>query len=147
MTEPVAMSGRHIHQAAHALVTLQNAALDRAGVTFTQWKVLDKASGIYRDDVIHHLADLTMNDPRTSPPPSTNYANEICSAQTGAPSCVPPGDWPCSSGSAPSGPVCTEGCTTASPRTTSRPPSEFLTRSPGEPRHYTPKHSMCVVGP
>jgi DNA-binding MarR family transcriptional regulator len=62
MTEPVTMSGRHIHQAAHALVTLRNAALDRTGVTFTQWKVLDKASGINRDDVIHQLADLTMND-------------------------------------------------------------------------------------
>jgi DNA-binding MarR family transcriptional regulator len=56
------MSGRHIHQAAHALLTLRNAALDRAGVTFTQWKVLDKASGIHRDDMIHQLADLTMND-------------------------------------------------------------------------------------
>jgi hypothetical protein len=62
MTEPVTMSGRHIHQAAHALVTVRSAPLDRAGVTFTQWKVLDKAPGINRDEVIHQLADLTMND-------------------------------------------------------------------------------------
>jgi SAM-dependent methyltransferase len=64
MTESVTMCGRHIHQAARALETVRNAALGRTGITFPQWKILDKAAGANRNALIHQLAQLTAHDQR-----------------------------------------------------------------------------------
>jgi len=56
------LCGRHIHRAAQAIVDIRNAALDRTGITFPQWKVLDTALGINRDELVRQLADLTPHD-------------------------------------------------------------------------------------
>lgn len=62
MTESARMCGRHIHQAAHALHTVRTTALNEAGITFPQWKVLDKAPGNNCDDLIHQLVELAVDD-------------------------------------------------------------------------------------
>ncbi len=54
--------GRSIHTAARAITTIRDAALNKAGIAFTQWQVLDKAPGHHRDDLVHRLLGLGVDD-------------------------------------------------------------------------------------
>lgn len=62
VTEPTRLCGRSIHLAAHAIRTIRETALDRAGIPFTHWQVLDKAPGHDRDELTHTLVELTVDD-------------------------------------------------------------------------------------
>ncbi|MGH3693943.1 MAG: MarR family winged helix-turn-helix transcriptional regulator [Pseudonocardiaceae bacterium] len=65
MTEPATQCGRYIHLAAHAIRTVRNTALGKAGITFTQWAVMGavvNASGANREQLIHALVELTVDD-------------------------------------------------------------------------------------
>ncbi|MGH3550907.1 MAG: hypothetical protein ACRDQU_22850 [Pseudonocardiaceae bacterium] len=62
MTEPTRLCGRYIHMAAAAISAIRTTSLNKAGIAFTQWQVLDKAPGNNRDELIHRLVELTVDD-------------------------------------------------------------------------------------
>jgi hypothetical protein len=64
MAEP-ASCGRQIHMTAHALRAVRNTALEKRGITFELWVVMETladAPGMNREQLIGRLAELAVHD-------------------------------------------------------------------------------------
>lgn len=64
MTES-ASCGRQIHMAAHALRAVRGSGLEKNGITFELWVVMEvvaEAPGMEREQLIRRLVDLTVHD-------------------------------------------------------------------------------------
>lgn len=63
MTEPARRCHRSIQLAANAIRTVRETALDNAGITFTQWHVLEaatEASGVEPEELTRKLIEMTV---------------------------------------------------------------------------------------